>query len=99
MKATDIPDSVRKVVLARDKHRCRWCGRVNVGLHLHHINYRSAGGDHSSENLITLCGADHALVHTNKRLYPEILQQLQELPGVTGLQLSRRLAREQKQTE
>lgn len=66
-------------------------------LHLHHINYRSAGGDHSSDNLITLCGQHHELVHSNKNLYPDLLRQLLELPGVTGLQLSRRLAAQEKE--
>lgn len=96
-RATDIPDSTRKVVLARDRHRCRWCGRTNIILHLHHINYRSAGGDHSSGNLIALCGAHHEMVHTNKNIYPDLLKQLLELPAETGLQLSRRLLRAQEQ--
>jgi 5-methylcytosine-specific restriction endonuclease McrA len=93
MKATDIPDGVRKVVLARDRHRCRWCGRVNVVLHLHHIVYRSGGGQHHADNLVTLCGSDHSMVHTNKGLYPPLLTELLDLPGVTGLQMMRRLTR------
>ncbi len=92
MKA-DIPASTRKLVYERDRERCRWCGATNQGLHLHHINYRSAGGDHSPENLITLCPRHHRLVHTDKGKYPKLLFVLLESPGETGLALMRRLDR------
>lgn len=92
--ATDIPMRVRKVCYERDKFRCRWCGRTNAGLHLHHINYRSAGGEHIPDNLITLCPMHHDLVHADKGHYPSLLQRLLDMPGTTGFQLERRLARE-----
>lgn len=88
--ATDIPTAVRKQVHDRDGHRCRWCGRTNAGLHIHHINYRSAGGGHEPENLISLCVDHHQMVHTNKQVYPAMLNELLENgPGVTGLQVAR----------
>lgn len=93
--ATDIPASTRKLVYARDGHRCRWCGRTNGALHLHHINYRSAGGDHAPSNLITLCVVHHQLVHTDKGLYPTLLQRLLDNPGLTGIALVRQLSRDQ----
>lgn len=92
MKA-DIPLATRRLVLDRDRHRCRWCGVTNARLDLHHINYRSAGGDHSPSNLISLCRKHHELVHTNKNVYPELLFDLLREPGITGLQLSRRIAK------
>lgn len=67
----DIPLDVRKMVLRRDGVRCRWCGSTSV--HLHHINYRSEGVDHSPHNLITLCPRHHEEVHRNKRKWKPIL--------------------------
>ena len=48
------------------------CG-TNRNLHVHHIRYRSEGGDHHERNLITLCLTDHDLVHSNKRRWQPIL--------------------------
>lgn len=88
--ATDIPAATRKLVLERDRNRCRWCGRTNGGLHLHHIVYRSGGGGHHSPDiLITLCPQHHQLVHSDKRRYQPLLFELMGKPGVTGLQLVR----------
>lgn len=67
-----IPATVRTAVLERDGG-CRYCG-VRVGLHLHHINYRSEGVDHSETNLITLCARHHDLVHSNKTYWKPVLQ-------------------------
>lgn len=91
--ATDIPENVRNAVYARDRFRCRWCGRTNAPVHVHHIDYRSAGGGHVLDNLITLCVKHHQLVHTNKNLYPPLLQQLVDRTGVTGMDLARRQQR------
>ena len=88
--ATDIPEKTRKEVYARDGYRCRWCGRGNAWIHLHHIVYRSSGVDHSKENLISLCEAHHRLVHTNKHVYqPVLLKLIKREPGITGIQLMR----------
>jgi 5-methylcytosine-specific restriction endonuclease McrA len=69
----DIPPQVREAVLARDRHRCRYCGRT-ADLHLHHIHYRSEGVDHRATNLITLCGAHHDLIHSNKRRWQPVCE-------------------------
>lgn len=87
--ATDIPEDVREQVYARDRYRCRWCGRTNGAVHLHHIDYRSAGGRHLPENLITLCVRHHQLVHTDKGFYPPLLTELVRRGGVTGIELAR----------
>jgi 5-methylcytosine-specific restriction endonuclease McrA len=60
----------RLEVLERDGHECRYCGMTNeehikrddmfgVGLHVHHIIPTSEGGDHSLDNLVTVCAACH----------------------------------------
>lgn len=61
----DIPELTRANVRDRDRHRCRFCGRIDT-LHEHHIHYRSEGVDHSPENLIVLCLEHHDVVHSDK---------------------------------
>lgn len=91
---SDIPTSVRQEVHRRDGRRCRWCGRTNAGLEIHHVIYRSAGGQHDPEILITLCTRHHQLVHTRKDHYTPLLFELLELgPAVTGYALERRKER------
>lgn len=59
---------------ARDKHRCRACGKpapVNgVGVlqkaHRHHIVYRSAGGPDTTQNLALLCARCHWDEHQHR---------------------------------
>lgn len=60
---------------------------------LHHIRYRSEGGLHVPENLVTLhwmywprC---HERAHAEKRVYQPLLLQVVQRPGVTALQLLR----------
>ncbi|MHC4383989.1 MAG: AAA family ATPase, partial [Planctomycetota bacterium] len=57
-----VSPSVRRRVLARDRHRCRHCGSPHR-LHLHHVIPWSKGGRSRMKNLITLCRTCHALVH------------------------------------
>jgi 5-methylcytosine-specific restriction endonuclease McrA len=68
----DIPASTRTIVLSRDGG-CRYCG-VRVGLHVHHIAYRSEGVDHSETNLIALCARHHDLMHSDKGYWQPVLQ-------------------------
>jgi hypothetical protein len=59
-----IPARTRAAVLARDHHRCTVPGcRSTRGLELHHIQWRSRGGDHRARNLTTTCSVHHASVH------------------------------------
>jgi len=67
----DIPQKIRAEVILRDSGRCRWCGMKSS--HIHHINYRSEGVDHSPHNLIVLCPHHHNVVHSNKRRWKPIL--------------------------
>jgi 5-methylcytosine-specific restriction endonuclease McrA len=59
------PDEYRRLceqVLERDAWRCQFCGRREY-LHVHHIHFRSRGGDDVEENLIVLCFSCHRAVH------------------------------------
>lgn len=59
-----IPPAIRKMVLARDRHRRRTAGCDHTKfLEVHHLKPRSAGGSNRPENLITLCSACHKLWH------------------------------------
>lgn len=88
--ADDVPESVRIECYARDAHRCRVCGITNGMYNLHHILYRSQGGPHTKENLITLCRRCHDLVHSNKSFWQPLLQELVGFDKpVTGFQYIR----------
>ena len=55
-------DRLRRQVLRRDGWKCQCCGSRS-NLEIHHKEFRSQGGNDSEENLITLCGACHSLLH------------------------------------
>jgi hypothetical protein len=67
-----IPAAIQHEVFKRDKGKCQFrfqglgkpCGRGRW-IHLHHIKPVSQGGEHSEQNLTTLCSAHHRLVHKN----------------------------------
>jgi len=65
-----IPPATRRMVLTRDRHKCRTPGcRHTRFLEVHHIKPRAAGGKNRPENLITLCSACHRLWHAK----PEVM--------------------------
>lgn len=78
----------RSVIHDRDEGWCRRCG-VKVAkdkCHIHHIKMRSEGGNHSLDNLITLCKDCHTLMnkHENmksKQLYYISKNRLVHLPS------------------
>ena len=45
----------------RDQGRCRGCGQPST--QVHHITFRSAGGDESLGNLVSLCDLCHRRAH------------------------------------
>ncbi len=63
--------AVWKIIDKRDHGRCRACltrsdpNAISMldRAHRHHIIYRSAGGEDTDENLITLCAVCHANQH------------------------------------
>ncbi len=55
---SDVP-LTRKGVLARDSHRCVYCGATATSLD--HVVPKSRGGSHSWENVVAACGrCNHA---------------------------------------
>ncbi len=59
-------DRVRKIVLDRDNHTCRFCGhRALKWMNIHHIGDTSYS---DSGNLITTCVACHAVLHMGRNL-------------------------------
>lgn len=54
---------VRRAVIFRDKGRCRAC-RKREGVEVHHIRFRSLGGEHSTANCALLCAECHAEIHS-----------------------------------
>ena len=63
-----IKPSTRREVLSRDNHTCQGQGCSSKRyLEVHHKVSRSMGGSNEAENLITLCGACHRLVHRQTR--------------------------------
>lgn len=63
----DGPDwaETRRIVLARDGHRCTSCGIevVSRDADIHHLLPRSMGGTDEIANLVTLCDGCHAAHH------------------------------------
>lgn len=55
--------SRRSAILHRDNYTCQCCGKKNCRLDVHHIIYRSNGGNNDESNLITLCKDCHEKVH------------------------------------
>ncbi len=59
-----IPPAVERLVWRRDGGHCVVPGcRSTRFIEVHHIQYRSRGGDHSPGNLACLCFAHHAALH------------------------------------
>jgi hypothetical protein len=88
-----IPSSVRAEVQERDGGLCRMCGSWGESLALHHILYRSQGGLHVPENLVSVhwmyAPRCHEVVHGNKGIWQPILLRVALTPGVTALALRR----------
>ncbi len=57
-----MPAAVRRAVLARDRGRCRVCGRRRY-VDIHHLVPRSQGGAHSRANTLCACSQCHAAMH------------------------------------
>lgn len=50
-----VPTSVRKRILARDRHCCQRCGATGVPLEVNHRVPLAEGGTTRDDNLETLC--------------------------------------------
>lgn len=63
----EIPEAVRRRVLERDNEQCQLCGTSGENrLQVHHVTYRSQGGTHTEDNLVTLCWVCHRAVHEGR---------------------------------
>jgi 5-methylcytosine-specific restriction endonuclease McrA len=60
-KYDPIPRKIKAEIYDRDKGICQGCGVI--GVHLHHIIFRSQGGKHTVDNLVTLCNDCHTRAH------------------------------------
>lgn len=58
--------SRREAILNRDNYTCQVCGKKHTKLEVHHIKYRSQGGNDNENNLITLCEDCHRDIHDGK---------------------------------
>ena len=59
-----IPPALRRAVLLRDRQSCRVPGCKNSHfVDVHHVCARSEGGEHTLDNLVTLCTAHHRAAH------------------------------------
>ena len=59
-----VPRWLRRRVERRDRHTCRFPGcEANRRLHAHHIIHWADGGPTDLDNLLSLCGFHHHLVH------------------------------------
>ena len=64
-----IPPKIRREVLNRDRRRCQGAGCTHTRfLEIHHKRPVSRGGGNDPDNLITLCGACHRLVHESRNI-------------------------------
>lgn len=70
MRSRSVPKPIRLAVLERDGYACRDCGlkyarvvtktgRTKVNLELHHIIEFENGGEHTLDNLVTVCRKCH----------------------------------------
>lgn len=55
--------AIRRLVLARDGHRCRVCQMHATSMDVHHVRARALGGLDAAENLLSLCRGCHAARH------------------------------------
>ncbi|HEY5944245.1 MAG TPA: HNH endonuclease [Kofleriaceae bacterium] len=68
---SDIPPALRRKVKRRDHGRCRvpWC-RSSRNCDQHHIIPIWLGGEHTEENLLTLCESHHLALHAGALVGP-----------------------------
>lgn len=61
----NVPPHIRQKVFERDNWQCQSCGTIH-NLEQHHIVYRSRGGTHRQNNLVTLCVKCHRRIHLHQ---------------------------------
>ena len=76
LKMARIPTVIRDSVIERDSAICRVSGQQANSIH--HIVYKSLGGNNSSYNLICLSNKQHIKVHANGKKWFKILFNMQK---------------------
>jgi hypothetical protein len=59
----DPSRKLRRYILRRDHHRCRWAGCHHQAEHIHHIRPWTSGGATDRINLVAVCRYHHRLLH------------------------------------
>lgn len=67
---------------------CERCGAPGHG-GLHHIKYRSQGGDDIKENLIRLCAQCHTDIHNARYHHRELVAIVAQREGKTAEEIAR----------
>ena len=70
-----IVPRVRDAVLERDHHRCIFVPCDEAVVDVHHLTWRSKGGQYTIDNLATLCAAHHREIHL-RSYAPSVLKRL-----------------------
>jgi 5-methylcytosine-specific restriction endonuclease McrA len=70
-KPIKIHKIIRESVIDRDYGTCQICGARAE--QVHHILYKSYGGNDSAYNLVCLCNKDHLMVHSDGKKWYKIL--------------------------
>lgn len=60
-----VEEGLRERILARDRYQCQVCGTTN-NLHVHHILFRSQGGQDDESNMVTVCFTHHDAIHAHR---------------------------------
>ena len=63
---TRLDENLRIACLMRDGYTCQHCGKRQVRLEAHHIQFREHGGKDTLANLLTLCEQCHHRLHEGK---------------------------------
>lgn len=65
--------TLRSIIKERDNYTCQYCGKIDVELAVHHIDYDK---EHNQEdNLISLCsGFCHSLTNFNREYWTRLFQ-------------------------
>jgi hypothetical protein len=92
--ATRIPDAIRLAVLDRDNWSCVLCGTGGENrVQLHHWrSFRSHGGPHIPENLVTVCFRCHEDIHAGRQdvllleIEPNVWAAFPQAPQARALQ-------------
>lgn len=62
---SSVTKELRLAVIRRDNWHCQNCGREDLDvLTVHHVIFRSQGGRHHIDNLVTLCVSCHNRIHS-----------------------------------